>query len=173
MSEPLNRIGKVFFSGKAAKLPIVCMWVLGIGLVLPHNYRVVQQNCAQKWSMIFEKCHTDTENTMQYVQNNSTSNVKSCWTTLYRDVFGYDCRIGYCTMIKTEARANRAMSYFIGFVLPFITIVLSNTALWMMVRKSSTYLRNSRWVVTLQLMCRFKCINVKNLDLFTKFTEFL
>ena len=52
----------MFFSGRAARLPIVCMWVLGIVTVLPHNYR---------------------------------------------GVFGYDCRVGYCSMIKTENSANK------------------------------------------------------------------
>ena len=52
----------MFFSGRAARLPIVCMWVLGIVTVLPHNYR---------------------------------------------GVFGYDCRVGYCSMIKTDNSANK------------------------------------------------------------------
>ena len=58
----LLSVGKVFFSGRAARLPIVCMWVLGIVTVLPHNYR---------------------------------------------GVFGYDCRVGYCSMIKTDNSANK------------------------------------------------------------------
>ena len=52
----------MFFSGPASKLPIVCMWVLGIVTVLPHNYR---------------------------------------------GVFGYDCRVGYCTMIRTDDKVSR------------------------------------------------------------------
>ena len=90
----------MFFSGTAAKLPIVCMWVLGTFTVLPHTYR---------------------------------------------GVFGYDCRVGYCSMIKDSDKGNKALTYFIGFLLPFIVIVYSYTALWRMARKSSNSLRDSRW----------------------------
>ena len=62
----------------------------------------------------------------------------------YRGVFGYDCRVGYCSMIRTDDKAYKAMSYLIGFLVPFTMIVFSYTALWRMVRSSSNSLRDSR-----------------------------
>ena len=37
------------------------------------------------------------------------------------------------------------MSYLVGFLLPFVTIVFSYFALWRMVRSSSNSLRDSRF----------------------------
>ena len=41
-------------------------------------------------------------------------------------------------------KAYKAMSYLIGFLVPFVMIVFSYTALWRMVRSSSNSLRDSR-----------------------------
>ena len=61
-------------------------------------------------------------------------------------VYGYDCRIGQCSMMKTAGVSPipRLFVFAIGFLLPFLTIFFSNIGLWNIVRSSSTYLKDDK-----------------------------
>ena len=37
-------------------------------------------------------------------------------------IYGYDCRVGYCSMFKSDAITKRIFHYSIGFLLPLSTI---------------------------------------------------
>ena len=47
------------------------------------------------------------------------------------------------------------MSYLVGFLLPFVTIVFSYFALWRMVRSSSNSLMDSRFANTVSYVLKF------------------
>ncbi len=61
-------------------------------------------------------------------------------------IYGYNCMRGVCSLIQTGdiPLVPKLALLLITFLLPLITLVLSNVAIWRMARESSHYLRKSR-----------------------------
>jgi hypothetical protein len=64
--------------------------------------------------------------------------------------YGYNCQVGHCTIIISADKVSlvpQLLYITFGFLLPFITLIVSNLALCKMVRSSSTFLKDSRYAL--------------------------
>ena len=115
-------IGKKIFSGRAAKVPLLSVWI------------IVVAGVAMNLSGV--------GNLLRYLPGFGNK------YDVFQDItnYGYDCQVGYCSMFrhKPETKRLRLIQYAVGILFPFSTIFCCNVGLWSLVRTSSKYLRDSR-----------------------------